>query len=455
VTEAELKAQLAHREDLLARVRKVLIENLNVPRAPHEIDPDTPLFGTGLALDSVDGVELAVGLEAEFGVQLPEDHSSRRWLRSVNTLVELVLTLQGKAAAKEPQLAREESAGDVQAIRTGTALHAGTRYAWLRIGGEGAFALLDRVSTQALRLQHAQLKQSLFLAEDGAVRADVLIARDESEYLVGIDGLTPAEAVAYLDAHKPQKPVTITDLSPTRASITLTGPWAWELLGDALSADLVGMPYLSFFRVGAPGQGGSVIVVRAGTTGEFGYEILMDKARQPELMDRLLSAGRRLEVAQVSAEALELCSLENGFFDIRREGAHGLTPLELQLQWRLSSGRDFVGARALAERRARGVSQRLTHFTSAKTMSPGAPVDSAGQTIGKVLASAHSTVRGDAVGVALLDLPWAQAGVDVYRVKDTPIRTVAPPHLDNRSLYVSPLHHSWAARASEVFPALT
>ena len=105
MTEAELKAQLAHREELLSRVRKVLIENLNVPRAPEEIDPDTPLFGTGLALDSVDGVELAVGLEAEFGVHLPEDQSSRRWLRSVNTLVELVLLLQAQAAGKEAHVA--------------------------------------------------------------------------------------------------------------------------------------------------------------------------------------------------------------------------------------------------------------------------------------------------------------------------------------------------------------
>lgn len=97
MTEAELRAQLARREEVLARVRKVLIENLNVAREPAEIDPDAPLFGTGLGLDSVDGVELAVGLEAEFGLSLPEGGLSRRYLRSVNMLVELVLVHSAQA----------------------------------------------------------------------------------------------------------------------------------------------------------------------------------------------------------------------------------------------------------------------------------------------------------------------------------------------------------------------
>lgn len=87
-----VEAAIARRGQIHARMCKVLKENLQVHRGPEEIDPDTPLFGTGLAFDSVDAVELAVGLEAEFGVTLPEDSSSRRWIRTVNTLVEFVLS---------------------------------------------------------------------------------------------------------------------------------------------------------------------------------------------------------------------------------------------------------------------------------------------------------------------------------------------------------------------------
>lgn len=91
----DLNQYLAHRADLVRRLKQVLIERLHVPRAEDEIEPDAPLFGTGLALDSVDAVELVVSLEAEFGVRVDDGGSSRRAMRSVNSLVDLVLRQTG------------------------------------------------------------------------------------------------------------------------------------------------------------------------------------------------------------------------------------------------------------------------------------------------------------------------------------------------------------------------
>lgn len=98
----DVEAAVARRTQVHARMCRVLRENLQVHRSPEEIDPDTPLFGTGLAFDSVDAVELAVGLEAEFGVTLPEDSSSRRHIRTVNTLVDFVLSRPGARLEAPP-----------------------------------------------------------------------------------------------------------------------------------------------------------------------------------------------------------------------------------------------------------------------------------------------------------------------------------------------------------------
>lgn len=89
-----LRARLERREAVLAAVRALLVDALGVRRAPENIDPDTPLFGTGLGLDSVDAIELVVALEARLGTSLPDAQSSRRWMRTVNTLVQYVLDHQ-------------------------------------------------------------------------------------------------------------------------------------------------------------------------------------------------------------------------------------------------------------------------------------------------------------------------------------------------------------------------
>jgi acyl carrier protein len=89
--EGALAAHVARREEALARVRRVLIENLKVAVPADAIDLDAPLFGTGIGLDSVDAVELVVAIESEFGLRIPEGSAGPWAFRTVHSLVEFVL----------------------------------------------------------------------------------------------------------------------------------------------------------------------------------------------------------------------------------------------------------------------------------------------------------------------------------------------------------------------------
>lgn len=82
---------IARREVVLAQIRAMLVERLHLRMAPDEIEPDVSLFGTGLALDSLDAVEIIVSLEADFGIALPADADRRVALRTPGSLVDLVL----------------------------------------------------------------------------------------------------------------------------------------------------------------------------------------------------------------------------------------------------------------------------------------------------------------------------------------------------------------------------
>ena len=88
--QSELKEKIEHRENTLNRVVELLISGLQLDRSYEELDPDTPLFGTGLGLDSIDAVEIVVALESEFGISL-EEGDSMFALRTINSLVDVVL----------------------------------------------------------------------------------------------------------------------------------------------------------------------------------------------------------------------------------------------------------------------------------------------------------------------------------------------------------------------------
>ncbi len=58
---------------------ELLVENLNLDGVvPAEIDPEAPLFGAGLGLDSIDALELSLAISKTYGFQLRSDNESNR-----------------------------------------------------------------------------------------------------------------------------------------------------------------------------------------------------------------------------------------------------------------------------------------------------------------------------------------------------------------------------------------
>lgn len=78
----------AHTE-LQQEVAALLVEALNLDTAPEAIDPDAPLYGEGLGLDSIDILEVALVVSQRYGFQLKSDDDDNvRIFRSLASLSE-------------------------------------------------------------------------------------------------------------------------------------------------------------------------------------------------------------------------------------------------------------------------------------------------------------------------------------------------------------------------------
>jgi len=61
-------------ETLLPDVAALIVSALNLDMAASEIEPDAPLFGDGLGLDSIDVLEIALVISKRYGFQLKSDN---------------------------------------------------------------------------------------------------------------------------------------------------------------------------------------------------------------------------------------------------------------------------------------------------------------------------------------------------------------------------------------------
>jgi acyl carrier protein len=77
--------------EMVQRVRNLLSTRLKLAKAVDEITDDTPLFGPGgLGLDSIDALELVLGLEKEFGVVIQDRAVAVQVLTSIRTIAEFI-----------------------------------------------------------------------------------------------------------------------------------------------------------------------------------------------------------------------------------------------------------------------------------------------------------------------------------------------------------------------------
>ena len=92
----ETDRKIEYRDNIIQKVKTDLISRLSLNYDADDLHEDVSLVGSGLGLDSLDALEVILGIEQQFQIKIEEGNITI--LRSINTLVDYIIQKQASVA---------------------------------------------------------------------------------------------------------------------------------------------------------------------------------------------------------------------------------------------------------------------------------------------------------------------------------------------------------------------
>ncbi len=350
---------------------------------------------------------------------LSQSHAWRRWA--------------GYVVASSYELSHER---EYHCVRNSAALFDVSPLYKYRVQGRDAAQLLDRVVTRNVaKCQVGQVLYTPWCDARGKVLDDGTVARmDETTFR-----MTAAEPnLRWLRDNAIGLEATVEDVSEAIAALSLQGP-----ASRAILERLGEVPPLKYFRFAATRlRDIPVTISRTGYTGDFGFEIWVDREKAIALWDALMEAGGDHGIAPAGMLALDVARIEAGLMLIDVDyvparkallASQTSSPYELDLAWCVDLGKEmFNGRAALAAEAASGPQwkfvgvevewdslERLHAQVGLATRVPAAawrtsvPIYAGEKQAGYATSGVWSPLLKKYIGLAHLGAPWAAAGTQL------------------------------------------
>ncbi|MBT0956661.1 FAD-dependent oxidoreductase [Alphaproteobacteria bacterium KMM 3653] len=299
----------------------------------------------------------------------------------------------------------ENSAREHHAVRNTLGMYDMSSFGKVRVEGPDAEAFLNHICGNDMSVGNGKIVYTQFLNNSGGIEADVTVTRlTETSYLVVTPAATRRADQTWMERHKGNHMVVITDVTPGEGVLALMGPNSRALLqqvtdfdftndanpfGTMVHAD-IGMAQARFHRVTY--------------VGELGWEVYMPSDMAGHVFETLYEAGQDHGLKLCGMHMMDSARIEKGY----RHFGHDITCEDhvvdagLGFAVKTKKPNDFIGKEAVLKRRETGPEFRMMQFLLTDPeplLYHNEPILRDGKVVGYLSSGSYGHTLGAAVGL--------------------------------------------------------
>ena len=426
----------SERERLLKRVKMIIINNLNLELSDYEIDDDSGLFGTGLGLDSIDALDLVIGVEEEFGIKIGENEL--RVFRSVNSLADYISEkLKGDQVVIDDEQAEVlDFPNDGSAyyfIRNAVVLYQAENDIYeLPASEEGFETLSVIISGKTFSLEPNKCIQSLILNEKGRIVDAVYVMMFDEKFWV-LTSKNNRNVEEILMAIPGMQKV-----SDDYVCVTIEGPYAWSIAKKCFGFEILGLTYSRFIEMELDDL--NITIARLSVTGEYGYRVFVKRESVLKIDELIKSESDDKELKELKSDELEeilkIAAMEGRAVQQNDKSLLNSDPVENELRWMIDIRKSEYVGKEIIDNELKNVEYRVVAFfvegrNSMKSKDlDGKALFVEDENIGTIVTSVFSPIMDRMIGYAKLRSKWGYVGIEgitVEGVEGITVKTVSTP----------------------------
>ena len=273
--------------------------------------------------------------------------------------------------------------------------------------GKDVVPFLNKVLTRNVTEQRVgQSRYSLVCNEAGGVMDDVIISKDQKNWILVVNASNRQKIVDHFNAvlTSTGMEVEMVDNTESTAMVAIQGPKVIDRMAELLPIEVKSMKRYTF-------ESSSFMLIkftcfRSGYTGEDGVELILP-AKMASMAMKLVGnkdhEGSTIRPAGLGAR--DTLRMEAGMPLYGHELTELIDPLSAGLHFAVDLSKDFIGAGPLRELAAAGPKRKLVglELDGKRIARQGAPVVLEGKVIGEVTSGTLSPTLGKSIAMAYVD----------------------------------------------------